>query len=102
MGSLRVRPTRRARLRSGTTASSGMRHIASSCTSYTLVSCPDPFRKNREGVWQHRAVGAGPAGPAAAGPIFCQLKGVFAWDAYFHSGMPIFIVKMGTRVPVFT
>ena len=29
--------TRRARLRSRTTASSGMRHIASSCTSYTHV-----------------------------------------------------------------
>ena len=37
VGSLRIRPTRRARLRSGTTASSGMRHIASSCTSYTHV-----------------------------------------------------------------
>ena len=37
MGSLRIRPTRRAGLRSGTTASSGMRHIASSCTSYACV-----------------------------------------------------------------
>ena len=37
VGSLRIRPTRRARLRSETTASSGMRHIASSCTSYTHV-----------------------------------------------------------------
>jgi len=35
VGSLRNRPTCRARLRSRTTASSGMRHIASSCTSYT-------------------------------------------------------------------
>ena len=37
VGSLRKRPTRRARLRSRTTASSGMHHIASSCTSYTQV-----------------------------------------------------------------
>ena len=35
VGSLRKRPTLRARLRSRTTASSGMRHIASNCTSYT-------------------------------------------------------------------
>ena len=37
MGSLRKRPTRRARLKSRTTASSGMRHIVSSYTSYTHV-----------------------------------------------------------------
>ena len=36
-GSVRNRPTCGARLRSRTTASSGMRHIASSCTSYTHV-----------------------------------------------------------------
>ena len=37
MGSLCNRPTLRARLRSKTTASSGLCHIASSCTSYTHV-----------------------------------------------------------------
>ena len=37
VGSLRNRATCRARLRSRTTASSGMPHIASSCTSYTHV-----------------------------------------------------------------
>ena len=26
----------------------------------------------------------------------------FAWDAYYHSGMPIFTVKMGIRMPIFT
>ena len=27
---------------------------------------------------------------------------LFARDAYFHSGMPIFTVKLGTRMPIFT
>ena len=27
---------------------------------------------------------------------------LFALDAYFHSGMPIFTVKMGIRMPIFT
>ena len=27
---------------------------------------------------------------------------LFARGAYFHSGMPIFTVKMGTRMPIFT
>ena len=26
----------------------------------------------------------------------------FAWDAYYHSGMPIFTVKIGTRMTIFT
>jgi len=26
---------------------------------------------------------------------------LFAWDAYFNRGMPIFTVKMGIRMPIF-
>ena len=29
-------------------------------------------------------------------------KILFAWGAYFHSEIPIFTVKMDTRMPLFT
>ena len=82
MGCLRKRPTRSARLRSRTTASSGMRHIASSCTSYTHVylatrgcrcslvgprRAPDPPVK-RAGTITRNA--------------YTQGKGELAWDTW--------------------
>ena len=84
MESLRKRPTRRARLRSRTTASRGMRHIASSCTSYTHVylatrgcrcspvgprRAPDPPVKERERLRETRTRTAKASLRGTPGPI---------------------------------
>ena len=84
MGSLRIRPTRRARLRSGTTASSGMHHIASSCTSYTHVYLAK--RGCRCSLVGPRRAPASSAGKTA-GTIYTRNaytlgKGELAWDTW--------------------
>ena len=39
---------------------------------YTVVSCPDPFRKNREGVWQHCHTTVCPARSVKCAPMRLQ------------------------------
>ena len=84
VGSLRIRPTRRARLRSATTASSGMCHITSSCTSYTHVYLAK--RGCRCSLVGPRRAPARSAGKTA-GTIYMRNaytlgKGELAWDTW--------------------
>ena len=71
VGSLRNRPTCRARLRSRTTASSGMYHIASSCMSYTHMYLAT--QSVQSGNETNDPLKSGPAKVGPAGPATLPL-----------------------------